>query len=898
LDWHQEVRRRLAALTISPAREAEIVEELAQHLGDVFDEARAAGADHDQARRRALEELDHGALVGELLRAERPATEPMPPIEGRGGSVLETVWQDVRHGVRVLRRNPLFTLVVVVTLGLGVGANTATFSVLHALLIRPLPYQDPERVLLALGWDTRGDRMRFNIPISEGVRWMERTRSFEHAGAYQYWSANLTGAGDPERLQAYRVTANLFALLGVEPAIGRGFRVEEGRPGAAGVAVLSHAFWRRRLGGDPAVVGRTILLDDEPHTIIGVMPPRFEFPQVNYKGDLWAPMRFDSAEYPLDQPSPSVVAVARLRRDLPLARAQAELDGIYSRLVEENPRLAGRGVRLMPMRELFSREAGPVLWTLMAAVGFVLLIACANVANLLVSRAPGRQSEIAVRSALGASRRRLVRQMLTESLLVGLGGGAFGVALAYWATAALRGVTPDWVVVVAPAVVEIGVNRAVLMFALGAALVTALLFGVLPAVRASRPALSASLREGSPAVAGRSRHRLSRALVVLEVALSLVLLAGAGLLLRSLSALLRTSPGFDPDNVLVAEVSLPTSRYPEERRQAAFFERAVERAASLPGVEAAAVVNRHPFSTSNTGGVFLIAGRPEPEAGDLPRADYREVSPDYFRALRIPLVAGRGVTPQDSAGAPRIVIVNRAFVRRFFAGGNALGAQIRFGNAESTDPWRTIVGVVGDVRHWSVRRDVEPEAYVPLAQNASPRMTLVVRSTGDPMALVPALRAELRAVDPDQPIYNVEPMRTTVERAVFGDRSATVLMIVFAGLALVLAGVGLYGVISTAVSQRRHEIGIRMALGAQPGDVLRLVLGTGGRLALTGLILGLGATVALGRVLGGLLFGVKPADPLTLVAVALVLGGVALAACYVPARRATRVDPMVALRYE
>jgi putative ABC transport system permease protein len=680
--------------------------------------------------------------------------------------------------------------------------------------------------------------------------------------------------------------------------LGRAFHTEEGKPGTAGVVVLNHGFWQRRFGGDPNVVGRTILLDEEPYTVVGVMPLRFEFPQVNYKGDLWAPMRFNPAEYRLDQPSPSVVGIARLRRDVPPARAQAEVDGIYARLIEQNPRLAGRGVRLLPMHELFAREAGPILWTLMGAVGFVLLIVCANLANLLTSRALGREREVAIRAAIGASRARLVRQMLTESLLLGLGGGLLGVGLAYWAAYALRGAMPDFVVATTPAVLEIGVNPAVLLFALGAAVLTGLLFGILPALRVSRTGLSFSLKEGGRGSAGPRRGRLGRALVVAEVALSLVLLVGAGLLLRSFSALLRANPGFDPQNVLVAEVSLPASRYPDEPRQGQFFERAIEGAAALPGVEAVGVVNRHPFSTSNSGTVFLFAGRSEPEAGDLPQADYREVSRDYFRVLRIPLVAGRAFTSQDSAAAPRIVVVNRAFVHRYFADGDPLGKQIRFGNAQSTDAWRTIVGVVGDIRHWSMRRDVQPEVYVPLSQNASQQMTLLLRTTGDPIALVPALRAEMRAVDPNQPVYNVEQMVKTVERSMLLDRFSTLLMAIFAGLALVLAGIGIYGVMSAVVSQRWHEIGIRMALGAQRSDVLRLVLSSGAALTLAGLTLGLIAALALGRFLEGLLFGVKPADPLTFAAVATLLGGVALVACWVPAWRATRVDPMVALRYE
>ena len=897
LDWKSTVRNRVAGLNLRPPRQAEIVEELAQHLADIYDEACASGVNEEEARRLALDELSHGALARELLRAERPAVEAMPHIAGRRGNMLSGIWQDVRYGARMLRKNPLFTLVAVVTLALGIGANTATFSVLHALLIRPLPYRDADRVTLVLGWDTRRNDMRFNMPLSEAVQWFG-SPSFEHTGAYLYWSANLVGVQDPERLQAYRVSANMFALLGVEPMLGRTFRPDEGRPGAPGVVVLNHGLWQRRFGGDRNVVGRTIQLDQEPYEIIGVMPAKFEFPVMNYKGDLWAPLRFNPAEFRLDQPAPSIVGIARLRSGVPLSRAQAEMDGIYARVLQQYPTLAGSGARLTPMKELFAEQARPILWTLLGAVGFVLLIACANVANLLVNRALGREREVAIRAAIGASRARLVRQMLTESLLLGLGGGVLGVALAHWATGVLRAAMPDFVVLTMPAVLEIGVNPAVLLFALVAGVVTGLLFGILPALRISHADLSLSLKEGGHTSAGRHRRRLGQALVVAEVALSLVLLASAGVLLRSLAAMLRASPGFDPRNVLVAEVSLPVARYPDEAKQGQFFERVLERAAALPGVDVAGVVNRHPFSTSNSSSVFLIAGRPAPEAADLPSADYREVSPDYFRTLRIPHVAGRTFTPLDSQTGPRTVVVNAEFVRRYFPNEDPIGKQIRFGDARSTDPWRTIIGVVGNIRHWSLRTDVEPETYVPLAQNASSRMTVLLRTTGPPLAVAPAFRAEILAVDANQPIYNVEPMVETVKRSMLGEKFGSALMAIFAGLALVLAAVGTYGVMSYAVTQRGHEIGIRIALGAQRRHILRMIVGHGLLLAGTGVAIGLAGALAATRLLGALLYNVKPADPLTFAGVALLLLLVTLLACYVPARRATRVDPLIALRYE
>jgi putative ABC transport system permease protein len=811
--------------------------------------------------------------------------------------------QDLRFGARMLLKQPGFTLIAVLTLALGIGANTAIFSLIHTLLIQPLPYRDAGRVLFAMGWDVQRDQMRFQVSAADFQDWRAQCSAFEQAAGYRYWSVNLTGAGEPERVQGYYVTDNLFALLGVEPLLGRVFQPGEDQPGALKVAVLSHGLWSRRFGAERSVIGQTVKLNDESYTIIGVMPPKFEFPQLNFKGDLWAPFNHNPSRL---RPDPSanftMVAVARLRPDRTLAQAQAEMDGVYRRLARAYPETnANIGVRLTPMQEMLTRQTRGPLLALLAAAAFVLLIACANVANLLLARAATRAKEMAVRAALGATALRVTRQMLTESLLLALAGGGLGVLLGHWLLAAIRSVVPEHVRNTMPALIEIGINTQVLLFTFAVALLTSLVFGLAPALRLARHELVADLKEGGRSAGSGPRRRAGNVLVVAEVALSALLLVGAGLTLRSLWALFNVNPGFEAGNLLVMDIALPSTRYAQPEQQANFYREALSRLAALPGVEAVGAVNTLPFSTSNSGGRFMIEGQPPTAPGAQPNTDFRIINPDYFRALGMRLARGRSFSAQDKQQGQPVTIVNQAFVRQHFPHEEPIGKRIRFGGPNTPiaqSPWLLIVGVVSDVRHWDLMTAARAESYVPLEQSPAAELTLAVRTNGAQAGLAAAVRERLRALDANLPLYNVQTMEQVVARSLFNRRLTTGVMLIFGGVALLLATVGLFGLISYAVSQRTHEFGIRLALGANTQDVLRLVIGQGLKLAGAGLLIGLAGSFALMQVMKTLLFGVSPADPMTFAASALLLLAVSLLACWIPARRAAKVDPLIALRHD
>jgi putative ABC transport system permease protein len=811
--------------------------------------------------------------------------------------------QDLRYGIRTFLKNPGFTAIAVITLALGIGANTTAFSLIHAVLIQPLPYRDAGRVLFAMGWDAQRDQMRFQVSAADFQDWRAQCSSFEQAAGYRYWDVNITGNGEPERVQGYNVTANLFQLLGVEPLLGRTFQPEEDKPGAAKVAVLSHGLWRRRFGAAPNMIGRTVTLNDESYTIIGVMPPKFEFPQLNFKGDLWAPFNHDAARLRADQNANfSMVAVARLRSDRTLAQAQAEMNGIYRRLAEQYPETnASAGIRLTPMQDMIVRGVRGPLLALLAAALFILLIACANVANLLLARAQTRVKEMALRAALGASAFRVARQMLTESLLLALLGGGLGVILGQWLLAAIRSVIPEHVRNSQPALMEIGLNPQVLFFALALALLTSLLFGLAPLWRLTRRELAPDLKEGARNSGAGLRHRAGNLLVVVEVALSVFLLVGSGLMLRSLYALFNVNAGFTAEKLLALDVALPPTRYARAEQQRNFYREALARLAALPGVEAVGAVNTLPLSTSNSGGPFLIEGQPSPVPGAQPNSDFRIINPDYFRALGMRLERGRGFTAQDNRQTQPVAVVNQAFARQHFPNEDPVGKRIRFGLPTTPldqSPWLLIIGVVNDVRHLDLATAPRPESYTPLEQAPRPALTLTVRTSGVPEALLTAVRESLRALDANLPLYNVQTMEQIVARSLFTQRLTTNVMLMFGGVALLMATIGLFGLISYAVSQRTRELGIRLALGATKRDVLRLVIGQGVKLALAGLALGLAGSFASMRMLKAMLFGVSAADPLTFTASALLLLLVALLACWIPARRAMKVDPLVALKYE
>ena len=816
----------------------------------------------------------------------------------RGDSLMRTILQDFSYGARLMRRNPGFTAAAVATLALGIGANTALFSILNVLTLKPLAYREPDNVVFVREWSHRTQTAGFSLSVLDFIEISRRSTTFEHVTTYWYWSANLTGGSTPERAQAYRVTADTFDMLGVPAALGRGFLAEEGVPGGRRVVILSHGLWQRRFGSDRSVIGRDITLDGHPHTIVGVMPASFEFPVFNFKGELWVPWQLDMQAILADRGSAtSSVVVARIRPNVTQAAAQAEIDTIMQRLEAEHPDTnAGRGARLTEMGRLDDENAGPGILIVAATAALVLLLACANVANLLLARGVSRQRELAVRAALGAGRVRLVTQLMSEGVLLAIAGGAAGLFVAYLALNALRASLPEMVVTTQPNIDTLGIDPMTLAYAAGISLLTSIIFGVIPAVRAASPMLQDGLKEGASSGGGRGTRRLRAALVIAEVSLSTIMLVSAGLLVRSYQRQQHVNPGFDPDNVLTMMIALPDYRYsaPEARTQ--FFQESVRRISSLAGVESAAFVNVLPFSTYNRGGVFSVEGRSDVERGREPSADIRVISDGYFDTMRIPLRAGRTFDTRDAATGARVAIVNEALVRRHFKDQDPLGQRLKLGRIGGPGAVVTIVGVTGSVHHNQLSEQPTPEIYFPLAQSPPPMMMLAARTSTDPEAYSDAIRTEILAVDPAQPVYHVKPMTRLVGDSLAAPSFSASLMGLFSGLALMLAAIGIYGVVSYAVNQQRREFGVRLALGARPRDLLTLVLRRGLLLVVTGITIGMLCAFGVGRALANILYGVGPADPVTFVSVTVMLATVGLAACCIPALRASRTEPVTALR--
>jgi putative ABC transport system permease protein len=808
---------------------------------------------------------------------------------------MRTLIQDLRYAMRTLRKNPGFTAIAVLTLALGIGANTAIFSVVNGVLLRPLPFRDPSRLVLI------AERSPFPVISTSRenyLDWRDQSHSFEAMEATRSGSITLTGAGEPERLNVRMATAGLFSMLGINAWIGRTFLCEEDSAGGTPVALLSYGLWQRRFGGSPDIIGTTINLDLQPYTVVGILPNGF---QILQPADVYLPFMPWAKTLPDDRNwHPGIIPLARLKQGVSREQARVEMIGITKRLEQQYPDYnTGTSADVVGLQEQIVQNSRPALLLLLGAVSFVLLIACANVANLLLARAASRGREVAIRTAMGASRGRVIRQLLTESVLLSLAGGLLGVIVAWAAIGLLPKIAGDSIPPGAP----IGLDPWVLAFTALVSLFTGLLFGIVPALRTAKLDLREALNEGSRgSTAGPGQHVLRGALVAMEIALAMLLLVGSGLLLRSFSRLQEVPPGFQPDHLLVADIPLSPTAYakPEDRYQ--FFDRLVERARTLPGVRSAAAASFLPVSGGGSIIHFNITGRPPKSPHEFVAAGYRTITPNYLETLGVPLLQGRHFTRADNEKAPAVVLINSTMARTFFPNENPLGKRLQLGALPDHEvPTMEIVGVVGDV-HFGLGTDPQAEMYLPYRQAdlILPvfQLSVVMRTAGDPTLQTAALRSALAEIDPNQPLVKVRTMEENMATTVAQPRFRTWLIGILAMLALVLAAVGVYGVMSYTVTQRTSEIGVRVALGAQPRDVFRIIVGQGLRLALFGVAVGLVAALVLTRLLQSFLFGISAYDPLTFIAVSAILTLVAIAASYFPARRATRVDPMIALRYE
>ena len=910
-NWKLEIRRRLASLELTPTREAAIVEELAQHLDDCHAESLSGGATEAEAYRAALAELSESELLARELRRVERQINPEPIILGtnRRTNMIADLWQDLRFGARMLAKQPGFTLIAIITLALGIGANTAIFSVVNAVLLRALPYAQPERLVFLYDSITGFGMAKAGLMEAEYLRLRDQTQALEQVALYTSTTLTLTGAAETERISAGTASGNLFATLGVPLALGRTFKLEEEPRGASNVVILSHGFWQRKFAERADAIGQSLTLDGRNYTVIGVLPQGFKSPlelKATRAVELWIPPGYFTANPCC---SHDLNVIGRLRAGQTLAQAQTEADTIIAGVVRDHrgayPKDDSFRLFLKPLQQEIVGDLRQALWVLLVAVLFVLLIACANVANLLLARSETRQKEIAIRAALGAGRARIIRQLLLESLLLAFLGGGGGLLLAALGLRLLPLFGTDRI----PRGQEIGLNLAVLGFTLGLSLLTGVIFGLAPALQALKFDLHTTLKEGGrTAVARKGRSRLRAALVVAEMALSLLLLVGAGLLIKSFWRLQQVDTGFRSEQLLTMRLFPPASTYPNDQRVAAFYEALLERVQSLPGVKEVAVAEAIPIG----GGAGVTGLQVEGKTFEMKEqnlASWRIVSPGYFSTLGLRHLRGRLFTASDHEQALPVAVINETLARAHWPNENPLGQRIRLLNRapdKATTAFLTVVGVVADAKNDGLTGAVRQELYAALRQRTAAiasmgimrQMSLAVRASVEPLSLTNSIRQEVWALDRNVPITNVQTMEQILATATTQPRFNTILLGLFAAVALVLAAVGIYGVLSYSVTQRTHEIGIRLALGAKPGDVLALVIRQGMTLTLIGVALGLVASFALTRVMAGLLFSVSATDPLTFGVIALLLITVALLACWIPARRATKVDPMVALRVE
>jgi putative ABC transport system permease protein len=883
---------RLRALFRRGAMEAEMDEELRSHFENQVAKHVASGRTPEEAVRRARLEFGGYEQLKEECR------------DARGVRVIEMLVQDVRYALRMLRNSPGFAVVAILTLALGIGANTAIFSVIDSVLLRPLPYDDPGGLVMVWENDSQHPNPHNTVSPPDFLDWQSRNNVFAGMAAIADQQDTLTGNGLPEEVVVQNVTANFFSVLGVNPILGSGFTAENGQEGHQSVVILSFGFWKERFAGDPTIVGKTVVLNGHPQAIVGVAPQDFTWfikdgSLTGAKPQIWEPFVFPQVFYERKNVGRFLTVVARLKRGATVPQAQSQMTAIAAHIAEEYPDFNGYwGANVLSVRDQISGDLRPALLILFGAVAFVLLIACANVSSLLLARAAGREREIAVRTAIGASRWRISSQLLTESVLLALIGGAIGVGLAVWGTNVLLAASPENLLDLR----SISIDWRVLSFASGTTLLAGFLFGILPSYISAHSGISETLKEGGRGSSAGKRRRFARsAFVVAQMCLALVLLAGSGLLIRSFIRLVGVDPGFDASHLLTFKVSLPSSKYGKDPACLAFFRQLLGRISALPGVRSVSMNDFPPFSGLGSATGVHVLSQPERSLMDLPVAAVRVVGADYFPTMQIPLRSGRTFNEQELTEERHVVIVNQAFADQYLKGVNPLGQKAVIymkSLEESKNIPSEIIGVVGDVRQMGLDTPAEPTVYWPHPELVVSEMTVIVRTENDPLALVSAVRNELRQMDPEQPMAAISTMDELLARSLSRSRFTMLALGVFAALALVLACVGIYGVIAYSVTQRTQEFGIRMALGANRRDVLALVLGQGTRLTLLGITLGVMAALVVTRLMATLLYGVSATDPLTFTAVALLLAVVALAACYIPARRATRVDPIVALRYE
>jgi len=882
--WLRLIYSRLYGLLRKNRIEQEMEDEMRFHLLMRTRDNIERGMRPNEAEREARRRFGNVGRIKDLAR------------DIKGGGFMETLLQDMRYGARMLLKSPNYTLIAVISLGLSIGANTAIFSVVNTLLLKALPYHDPDRIVLVWGVDNQnGGNNRSQVSATDVADWQRQNSVFAEITTYSNWSATLLSDGEPERINGIQVGDGYFSALQGQPLLGRVFLPAEQEDGKDFVLILGYGLWQRRFGGDPQIIGRQVKLGGRPYTIVGVMPPDFQsLPTslVEPRGEFYRPVaeKYDEAE----RSSRHLRAIARLKPGAALRQAQTEMSMIARRLEQQHPRdNTNYGVRLTTLTEDTVGGLRQTLLLLLGAVLFVLLIACANVSNLLLARAAARQKELSIRAALGAGRLRLVRQLLTESVLLALTGGALGLLLAFFGASLIESLGSH----VTPLVNGVKLDARVLTFTLMTSLLTGVVFGLAPALHVSRPDLNETLKDaGRGAGPGAHGSRLRGALVVAEMALALVLLICAGLLIQSVLSLRAVNPGFIPANLLTMNVALPLAKYPKPQQRVEFHNRLVDRLAVLPGVNAAGFTSVLPFSSNFDGRGLAVEDQPKPPGAEI-SVDLYIITPDYLRTMAIPLRAGRPLTERDTEESPKVALINETMARALWPKQDPLGKRIKFpGSERNPQPWRIIVGVVADVAQYALDRQPPMQIYLADAQYPASFMTLVVRTASDPAGFTPAVRNEVRALDKEQAVFGVATLEELIGVSIALRRFLMLLLLSFAAIALVLAAVGIYGVISSAVTQRTREIGLRMALGAQTRDVLGLVLRQGITLTLIGAAIGLIAALSLTRLIKNLLFGVSSTDPVTFLVIVLLLALVALLACYLPARRATRVDPMVALR--